>query len=109
MLDVALHPATADRFEDALAVLRSGGGAACCCQYWRISSSKYGRSTVAERCTSLRVQTENTPAPGMLAYVQELPAGWCVEDAGFHRVMETAARSARLPRWLMRLDLHVSA
>ncbi|MDQ3894080.1 MAG: GNAT family N-acetyltransferase [Actinomycetota bacterium] len=27
------------------------------------------------------------------------------EDAGFHRVMQTEARSARLPRWLMRLDL----
>jgi GNAT superfamily N-acetyltransferase len=27
------------------------------------------------------------------------------ESAGFHRVLETAARSAGLPRWLMRLDL----
>jgi GNAT superfamily N-acetyltransferase len=27
------------------------------------------------------------------------------EDAGFHRVLETDARSARLPRWLMRLEL----
>jgi hypothetical protein len=27
------------------------------------------------------------------------------EDAGFHRVLETNAQSARLPRWLMRLDL----
>lgn len=27
------------------------------------------------------------------------------EAEGFHRVLETAARSARLPRWLMRKDL----
>jgi GNAT superfamily N-acetyltransferase len=27
------------------------------------------------------------------------------ENAGFHRVVETAARSAGLPRWLMRLEL----
>jgi GNAT superfamily N-acetyltransferase len=27
------------------------------------------------------------------------------EDAGFRRVVETEAQSARLPRWLMRLDL----
>ena len=31
------------------------------------------------------------------------------EDAGFQRVIETAARSAHLPRWLMRLDLRGSA
>jgi GNAT superfamily N-acetyltransferase len=30
------------------------------------------------------------------------------EAAGFHRVTETAARSARLPRWLMRHDLGTS-
>jgi len=27
------------------------------------------------------------------------------ERAGFRRVLETAARSAGLPRWLMRLEL----
>lgn len=36
------------------------------------------------------------------AYVGTLPM---FERAGFRRVMETAARSAGLPRWLMRLDL----
>jgi GNAT superfamily N-acetyltransferase len=192
--EVALHPATADRVEDALAVLGSGGGRACCCQYWRMSSSEYSRSSVGERCDSLRAQTEDTPVPGMLAYVRGIPAGWCgfgarddmarlvrshtipvlddlavwsifcftvrvgyrrhgigralldgvieyarehnapaleaypvdpggarihatslyvgttrmFEDAGFQRMIETAARSARLPRWLMRLDLRGS-
>jgi GNAT superfamily N-acetyltransferase len=36
------------------------------------------------------------------AYVGTAPM---FEMAGFHRVVETSARSAGLPRWLMRLDL----
>ena len=190
-MEIALHPATADRIGDALTVLSGGGGGACRCQYWRLSSSDYSRSSVHERCDLLRAQTEGTPAPGLLAYVDDVPAGWCgfgvrsqmarlvrsrtipapdglsvwsifcfavrvgyrrqgigrtlldgviayarehnapaleaypvdpegarvhatavyvgttrmFEDAGFQRVVETAARSARLPRWLMRLDL----
>jgi hypothetical protein len=36
------------------------------------------------------------------AYVGTVPM---FEKAGFRRVVETAARSAGLPRWLMRLEL----
>jgi ribosomal protein S18 acetylase RimI-like enzyme len=191
MTEVSLHPATVDRVEDALAVLGSGGGAACCCQYWRLSSSAYSSASVAKRRSLLSAQTAATPVPGLLAYVEEIPAGWCgfgirdrmerlvrsrtipvvddepvwsifcftvrvgyrrlglsralldgvikyarengapaveaypidpagsrvhataayvgtssmFEDAGFRRVAQTQARSARLHRWLMRLDL----
>lgn len=188
---VTVHPVTADRFDDAVAVLGSGGGEACVCQYWRMSSGDYGRSSVKARRAALREQTRETPPPGMLAYVGDEPVGWCgfgvrqrmerlvrsrtipavddlpvwaifcfavrtgyrrrgiahalldgvveyarkqgapaleaypvdtegarvhgtaayvgttgmFEAVGFRRVLETDARSARLPRWLMRLDL----
>lgn len=195
MAGVTVHPATAERFADVLTVLGGGGGGACLCQYWRLSSSGYSGSSVDERRALLRVQTAVAPAPGMLAYVEDAPAGWCgfgvrdqmgrlvrsrtipqvdevqawsifcftvrvgyrrlglgrallngvieyarelgasaleaypvdpggrrihgtaayvgtasmFEQAGFQRVMETEARSARLPRWLMRLDLREPA
>jgi ribosomal protein S18 acetylase RimI-like enzyme len=188
---VAVHPATADRFDDALAVLGGGGGEACLCQYWRMASSDYGRASLDARRAALFAQTRRSPPPGMLAYVGDEPVGWCgfgvrqrmerlvrsrtipalddmpvwavlcftvrtgcrrrgvaralldglvayareqgapaleaypvdtrgarihgtaayvgttgmFEAAGFRRVLETDARSARLPRWLMRLDL----
>jgi GNAT superfamily N-acetyltransferase len=183
-------PATADRFEDVVTVL-GGSEHSCLCQYWRMSSGDYSRSTHEARLDALRGQLEETPAPGMLAYVDEEPAGWLgfgprnrverlvrsrtipamddvpvwsiycftvrvgyrrqgiaralldglvdyardegapaleaypvdtagrrihgtaayvgtagmFEAAGFRRVVETDARSERLPRWLMRLDL----
>jgi GNAT superfamily N-acetyltransferase len=183
-------PATADRFEDVVTVL-GGSEHSCLCQYWRMSSGDYSRSTHEGRLDALRGQLEETPAPGMLAYVDEEPAGWLgfgprnrverlvrsrtipaiddvpvwsiycftvrvgyrrqgiarallhglvdyardegapaleaypvdtagrrihgtaayvgtagmFEAAGFRRVVETDARSERLPRWLVRLDL----
>jgi GNAT superfamily N-acetyltransferase len=186
-----VHPATADRFDDVVAVLGCSPSSPCCCQYWRMSSGDYGRSSLKARRAALRAQTRETPPPGMLAYVDEQPAGWLgfgvrqrmerlvrsrtipamderpvwaifcftvrpgyrrrglsrallgglvryargtavpaleaypvdpggarihgtaayvgttgmFEDAGFCRVLETDARSARLPRWLVRLDL----
>ena len=188
---MVVHPATNDRFQDIAAVLGCAPTAPCCCQYWRMSSGDYARSSLDSRLAALEAQTHETPPPGMLAYVDGEPAGWCgfglrqnmerlvrsrtipalddlpvwavfcftvrvgfrrrglaralleglvayarehgapgleaypvdtrgarihgtaayvgtmrmFEQAGFRRVLETQARSARLPRWLMRLDL----
>lgn len=182
-----VHPATPDRFDDVVAILNP----VCACQYWRMTSGEYGRSSQEGRLESLRAQLAETPAPGLVAYVNGEPAGWVgfgprqrigrlvrsrtipalddlpvwaiycftvrvgyrrqgiaralldgvieyareygaptleaypvdtggrrihgtaayvgtagmFERAGFRRVLETDARSARLPRWLMRLEL----
>jgi GNAT superfamily N-acetyltransferase len=191
MTEITVRPATVERVEDALVVLETGGGGACVCQYWRLTSSEYSKTGVDRRRTLLRQQAAAEPPPGMIGYVDDVPAGWCgfgirgdlgrlvrsrtipvvddlpcwaivcftvrvgyrrlglaralldgvidyarahaapaleayavdpagkrihgtaayvgttsmFEAAGFRRVLETDARSARLPRWLMRLDL----
>lgn len=92
MPGVALHAATADRYEDALAALSGGGGSACCCQYWRMSSSEYGGSTLEQRRAALRAQTAEAPAPGMVAYIDGEPVGWC--GFGPRERMERLGRSA---------------
>lgn len=188
---VSVVPATLDRFDDVAAVLPTSGGWGCTCQYFRLSSGDYSRATEEDRIGALRHQLAATPAPGMLAYSDGEPVGWCgfaprsdyqrlvrsrtipvvdevavwsivcfvvkaghrrrgitkalldgvidyardhgapaleaypidpagarvstaflyvgtvrtFEAAGFRKVVETDARSARLPRWLMRLDL----
>jgi ribosomal protein S18 acetylase RimI-like enzyme len=183
-------PAKAEHLDDVVTIL-GGNEHSCLCQYWRMSSGDYSRSTRDARVAALRTQLAETPAPGMLAYVEGEPAGWlgcgprnrverlvrsrtipAVDDlpvwsiycftvrvgyrrqgiaralldglieyareqgapaleaypvdtdgrrihgtaayvgtagmfeaAGFERVLETDARSERLPRWLMRLEL----
>jgi GNAT superfamily N-acetyltransferase len=188
---ITVVPATEDRYDDVTEILPTRGGWGCTCQYFRLSSGDYNRSTEEDRLAALRSQMAATPAPGMLAYDDGEPVGWCgfaprtdyerlmrsrtipviddvpvwsvvcfvvkaghrrrgvtkallaavvdyardhgapaleaypidpgdqrvstaflyvgtvrtFEEAGFERVVATDATSARLPRWLMRLDL----
>lgn len=51
-------------------------GSGCLCQYWRMTSGEYGRSSQEARLTSLRAQLAETPAPGLVAYLDGEPAGW---------------------------------
>jgi len=173
-------------------------GSACWCQYWRLSSSAYGRISKdqlprfhPERKNAMRRLLDQPTPPGVVAYLEDQVIGWCgfgprsemerlvrsrtipaidhlpvwsivcflvrpgyrrqgvssallrgaiecarkykapaleaypvdsagkridvvfayvgitamFEKEGFRRVVETSARSASLPRWLMRLDL----
>jgi GNAT superfamily N-acetyltransferase len=193
---ITVVPARPERWPDLEELF---GGMHCWCQYWRMSSSEYGRLSPGEgegdrlvqRKEALRQQLEGPAPPGMLAYLDGRIAGWCgfgprpemerlvrsrtipavdnrpvwaivcflvrvgyrrrgvarallqgvidyareqgapaleaypvdpdgqrldvafayvgtvpmFEAAGFHRVLETSARSAGRPRWLMRLEL----
>jgi GNAT superfamily N-acetyltransferase len=190
-IPIDVRPATADRWDDLVAILHPSDGQQCWCLYWRLSSSAYSKAGLKDRERLVRDRISRPPAPGMLAYVDEQPVGWCglgprteferlarsrtipaiddrpvwsivcflvrtgfrrrgvgkallrgaieyaraegavgleaypvdtggrriqttaayvgttrmFEAAGFQRVIETDARSDRLPRWLMRLDL----
>lgn len=81
-LDVV--PATGDRFSDIAAVLAPSGKGACWCMYYRMSSAEYGRVSARElphaarhRRDLLHARAGQPPAPGMLAYVDGTPVGWC--------------------------------
>ncbi len=193
---VEVLPATAGRFEDVAVLLGPGdkGAAACWCLYYRVSAGEFNRLRGEERPDHLRALCARDQAPGMLAYLDGVPVGWCAlgprtemerlqrsrtipkvderpvwsivcfvvrpgyrrrgvaralldggiayassceavaleaypvdtaggrisgtfayvgttkmfEEAGFTRILETAARSAGLPRWLMRRELSTS-
>jgi ribosomal protein S18 acetylase RimI-like enzyme len=92
---VDIVPATSDRFEDVAAVLAQGDARACLCQWFWLSSGDYARSTLEERRTRLRRQTEGTPPPGLLAYVDGVPAGWV--GFGPRAGMERLVRSRTIP------------
>jgi GNAT superfamily N-acetyltransferase len=189
-LDV--QPATPDRWAGVLTLFEADGPRGCWCQYWRQSSGDYARGGRASGEERLSAQVVGgPPAPGVIAYLDGEPVGWCgfgprasmerlvrsrtipvvddvavwsivcfkvrvgcrrrgvaralltgaiayardhgapmieaypidaegarldvafsyvgftsmFESAGFERVIQTDARSARRPRWLMRLDL----
>jgi GNAT superfamily N-acetyltransferase len=67
----------------------------CACQYWRMSSGEYSRSSQESRLASLRTQLAETPAPGLVAYVGEAPAGWV--GFGPRNRVERLVRSRTIP------------
>lgn len=96
---MTVAPATDARWADVAAIL---GGTSCWCQYWRKAASSYGRvgrgqieTRVAKHQLALREQTAATPPPGMLAYVDSRPVGWC--GFGPRARMERLVRSRTLP------------
>jgi GNAT superfamily N-acetyltransferase len=93
-------PATPERWADVEAMF---AGMACWCQYWRLSSSAYGRgsknepleSWIAERRAGLRSQLDNPTPPGILAYVDDQVVGWC--GFGPRHEMVRLVRSRTIP------------
>jgi GNAT superfamily N-acetyltransferase len=68
----------------------------CWCQYWRQSSGDYARGEPGSGERNLREQVElGPPAPGVVAYLDGEPAGWC--GFGPRASMERLVRSRTIP------------
>lgn len=75
----------------------------CTCQYWRMSSSEYGRGTKENLAESqaklqaiLRAQLDDETPPGVLAYRGGELVGWC--GFGPRQKMERLVRSRTIPK-----------
>lgn len=85
MTDVAndehMHtePATSERWEDVVSVLGSRGDPShCWCQFFRLRGKNWQTSTRSNNRTLLREQVRGPGhPPGVIAYVDQQPVGWC--------------------------------
>jgi GNAT superfamily N-acetyltransferase len=93
---VTVEPATADRWDDVETIMGGHGDRGCWCQYWRKSSSDYSARPPGEGRRALRKQLQASPAPGILAYIDGRPVGWC--GIGPRASMERLVRSRTIPR-----------
>lgn len=71
--------ATADRWDDVVAVMGTRGDpASCWCQFFRLRNADYRTSTVQTRRTDLCGQVRQSPPPGVIGYDEDgAPAAWC--------------------------------
>lgn len=102
---IETHPATVDRFDDVRAVLgpRDPDSPACWCLAYRVPNQEQRTLTGEDRpARLLRYAQEGTP-PGVVAYVDDEPAGWCSVSprATHHRLMHsrTIPTVDDLPVW----------
>ncbi|MGH9601317.1 MAG: GNAT family N-acetyltransferase [Terriglobales bacterium] len=75
---VTFHPLTPARWNDAVSLFGPRGACAgCWCMAWRLPYSQYRAQTGAGNRGSLRKLVKSGSTPGVLAYVNGQPAGWC--------------------------------
>jgi GNAT superfamily N-acetyltransferase len=77
MEEISTHPATIDRWHDLQDVLTGGGDGKSCQCMWPVMQGSIWRScSVEERRSALHEEIASGPAPGIIAYVDGIPAGW---------------------------------
>jgi GNAT superfamily N-acetyltransferase len=77
-MNLRIEPATAERWDDVVALFGPNGAYAnCWCTWWMWRSAEWDRCRAAERRTELRRRVEAGEQPGLLAYDGREPIGWC--------------------------------
>jgi GNAT superfamily N-acetyltransferase len=75
---ISVQDATPDRWPDVEAVMATRGDPArCWCQYFRLRGAAWRESTRASNRAGLHSQVESDRPPGVLAYLDGAPVGWC--------------------------------
>jgi GNAT superfamily N-acetyltransferase len=83
-VDVEIHPVTPERWEDLADLFeRQGphGGRpvtlGCWCMHWRLPGRDFTRGWGAKNRAALKERVAASPPPGLLAYADGGPVGWC--------------------------------
>jgi len=78
MSDLDVHPLSRSRWKDLEQLFgEKGAVGGCWCTWWRQSQSEYDKNKGAANKKMLRELAGKTPSPGLLAYDQGKPIGWC--------------------------------
>lgn len=90
---IEVHPATVDRFDDVITLLAPANPDAptCWCLSYRIPNAEYSVLKGMDRPARLRRYAEEGTPPGVVAYVDDEPAGWCSVSprSSHHRLMHS--------------------
>ena len=72
------HPLTPDRWQDLETLFGERGAyGGCWCMWWRVSRSQFERQGNAGNKRALKALVDTGPPPGILAYADDHPIGWC--------------------------------
>lgn len=77
-MKLAFHPLTPDRWDDVEALFGERGACAgCWCMYWRRSAKAYEAGKGAGNRSAFRRIVKRGDEPGVIAYADGEPVGWC--------------------------------
>lgn len=77
--NIAIRQATPDRWQDFEQLLgpEKGGSGGCWCMLWRLRKKDYDALSRGERRTAISNRFQRDIPPGLIAYDEERPVGWC--------------------------------
>jgi hypothetical protein len=100
---VDVVPATADRWDDLTTVFGTRGDPArCWCQWFRVRNSGWQVGTPSTNREALRAEVASAgprqPPPGVIAYVDGEPRGWCAigPRTGYPRLLASTRVGPRV-------------
>ena len=77
-LDLTFHPATPARWKDVEELFGERGACGgCWCMFWRLSRKEFDAGKGAGNKRALKRIVTAGREPGILAYIDEEPIGWC--------------------------------
>lgn len=87
---IEVHPATDDRFDDVALILapKNPEVPACWCLSYRLPNQEQRALSGRDRPARLRRHAQEGAPPGVIAYVDGEPAGWCsvAPRSSYHRL-----------------------
>lgn len=87
---IEVHPATYDRFDDVALILapKNPEVPACWCLSYRLPNQEQRALSGRDRPARLRRYAQEGAPPGVIAYVDGEPAGWCsvAPRSSYHRL-----------------------
>jgi GNAT superfamily N-acetyltransferase len=77
-MDLAFHPLTLDRWKDIEKLFGEDSICrSCWCMWWRLSSSEWEKGSGSDRKRALKSIVGQKRVPGIIAYSNGQPIGWC--------------------------------
>jgi GNAT superfamily N-acetyltransferase len=77
-MPLAFHPLTPDRWHDFVRLFGPRGGAGgCWCMWWRLTQREFEASKGAANRRAMKAIVDAGRVPGILAYADRQPIGWC--------------------------------
>jgi GNAT superfamily N-acetyltransferase len=89
---LAIHPLTRDRWDDLVTVFdRPGDPKGCWCMFYRVRGRDFERRWGRGNREDFRGVVEDGPPPGLLAYRDGEPVGWCAvaPRADYRRILNS--------------------
>jgi GNAT superfamily N-acetyltransferase len=77
-LSFDFYPLTPERWSDLQKLFgKNGACGGCWCMWWRIPRAQFSRQKGQENQNALRSIVNSGEIPGLLAYSENQPIGWC--------------------------------